>query len=86
MYVAALDTILSAMKGKRIFDRFGFNLPEKPKSDLSPTQLLSHFKQWEYNSAIAYWQNVYNAEVLIEYKLPSDLVGMLSNNVNSDLL
>jgi len=86
MYVAALDTILAAMKGKRIFDRFGFNLPEKAKNNISTTQLLSDFQQWEYNPALANWQNIYNAEVLTDYKLPSDLAAMLSNNVNSYLL
>ena len=29
VYLKALGTILYAMKGKRIFDRFGFNLSEE---------------------------------------------------------
>jgi len=29
IYVRALDNILSAMEGIRIFERFGFNLPRK---------------------------------------------------------
>ena len=86
MYVAALDNILSAMKGKRIFDCFGFHLPIKEKITFSPTQLLSEYNQWEYNSNRADWQNVNSTEVLTNYKLPSDLAAMLSNNVNSDLL
>lgn len=28
IYIAALDTIFTAMKGRRIFERFGFNLPK----------------------------------------------------------
>jgi len=35
IYDRALDNILVAMKGKRIFERFGFNLPEKHKSILT---------------------------------------------------
>ena len=30
IYARALDNILGAMKGKRKFERFGFNLPEQP--------------------------------------------------------
>ena len=29
IYAHALDNILFAMKGKRIFERFGFNLPQQ---------------------------------------------------------
>ncbi|GAA3515309.1 hypothetical protein GCM10022393_31620 [Aquimarina addita] len=32
IYIKALDTMLMAMKGKRIFDRFGFNLPKQKKN------------------------------------------------------
>ena len=31
IYARALDNILVAMKGKRIFERFGFNLPKQQK-------------------------------------------------------
>lgn len=85
MYIAALDTILSAMKGKRIFDRFGFNLPEKEKSNFYTTQLLSDFNQWEFNPALANWQNVKNTEVLTDYQIPSQLEAILNSNINKEL-
>ncbi|TWP23449.1 hypothetical protein ETU10_06890 [Apibacter muscae] len=31
IYIQALDAIFTAMKGKRIFERFGFNLPKQPR-------------------------------------------------------
>ena len=44
IYVKAYHNIISAMKGKRIFDRFGFNLPrgKKPEGNL---KLLTEFKE-----------------------------------------
>ena len=51
----ALNTILIAMKDKRIFDRFGFNVPQQEKITRIPSKLLSNYNEWEYNLKIGDW-------------------------------
>ncbi len=84
VYVKALYNIFKAMKGTRIFDRFGFDLPEinieKPRA-----KLLNHFEEWEYNINTTDWENVYTAEVLTGYKIPSPLIALLTNNINDSI-
>jgi len=47
IYVNALDEILKAMKGKRLFDRFGFNLPKQNHSEASQ-KFVDKFIEWEF--------------------------------------
>lgn len=42
----ALYTILNAMKSKRIFDRFGFNLTAEVKTKHCPSTLLENFREF----------------------------------------
>lgn len=51
-----LNNIFDALKGKRIFERFGFNTSkiEKPKCKAI---ILNDAKRWEYNSKISDWEN-----------------------------
>lgn len=86
IYIAALYTILDAMKGKRIFDRFGFDIPKTNKTQLSNTKILSNYENWEFVPEIADWQNTTTLQTLTDYKPPSYLQAMLINNVNSSLL
>ncbi|MBU2904692.1 protein rep [Arenibacter algicola] len=85
IYAKALDTILTAMKGKRIFDRFGFNLPKSIAKHRPQAKLLSNFKEWEYNPKIGDWESTSTAEVLTGYKAPSHLQAILDNNINANL-
>tara|TARA_R110002012_G_scaffold11112_7_gene49973 strand:+ start:63565 stop:64593 length:1029 start_codon:yes stop_codon:yes gene_type:complete len=85
IYLRALDTILTAMKGKRIFDRFGFNAPKNYKPKYTPAKLLSNFSEWEYNTERSDWIDALTGEVLTEYKIPSHLQAILENNINKDL-
>ena len=85
IYIKALDTILIAMKGKRIFDRFGFNLPKQTKKQKFSAKLLSSYQEWEYNPKTSDWENVANGECLSGYKVPSHLYAMLHNNIDDIL-
>ena len=49
IYVKALNNILMAMKGKRIFDRFGFDLHDNDASNRTGAKLLFDFDEWQYN-------------------------------------
>ena len=82
VYLKALGTILYAMKGKRIFDRFGFNLPEEKKHERTPTKLLTKYKEWEYNIEASNWMNNSTGEMLSDYKISSYLEAILSENIN----
>ncbi len=85
IYVKALDTILSAMKGKRIFDRFGFNCHKKIKKERPKAKLLSNFKEWEFDPSSADWVNNRSDEVLTGYELSTQLETMLECNINTAL-
>jgi hypothetical protein len=86
IYIKALNTILTAMKGKRIFDRFGFNLPKCTNPKLTPAKLLSDYNEWEYDMTSADWVNVRTGEKLAGYELPSYLYSILENNINDSIL
>ncbi len=83
IYIKALDTILTAMKGKRIFDRFGFNLPKITNTQKSKTKLLLNYNEWEYNLKTSDWQNVTTGECLSGYNTPSHLQALLENNIDN---
>lgn len=85
IYIRALNNILVSMKGKRIFDRFGFNAPRNEYEKKTSAKLLSSFEEWEYNSKSNDWENIVTGELLSGYKLPSHLHALLENNINSDL-
>ncbi|GAA0723862.1 hypothetical protein GCM10009430_27750 [Aquimarina litoralis] len=84
VYAKALYNIFKAIKGARIFDRFGFDLPER-NIEKPQVKLLSHFEEWEYNIDTTDWVNVYTTEVLTGYKIPSPLIALLTNNINDSI-
>ncbi|PCJ66091.1 MAG: hypothetical protein COA58_08435 [Bacteroidetes bacterium] len=84
IYVKALDNILTAMKGKRIFDRFGFNLPKESASKTTFTW-LSNYEKWSFSEKHTDWINKATGEGLTGYKKPSELAFLLNNCINSDL-
>jgi len=83
IYLKALDTILSAMKGKRIFDRFGFNAPNENKPQQYPAKLLADYIEWEYDVKNSDWIDTGTGEVFTDYKMPSHLQAILENNINN---
>ncbi len=73
------------MKGKRIFDRFGFNSPKKKIKQKFSAKLLSNYNEWEYNSKTCDWENVATGELLSGYEIPSHLQAILANGINEVL-
>lgn len=82
IYVSALDTIFKAMKGKRIFDRFGFNIEKKTVIEINEPQPVTDYKQWEFNPKLSDWQNVATDEVLTGYKPDHHLTAILTNCID----
>lgn len=85
IYLKALDSILTAMKGKRIFDRFGFDLPKLTIQKATKHQLLTKYDEWEYNSEISDWENVMTGERFSGYEISGSLQAILENNINTTL-
>lgn len=77
IFVKALDVILNAMKGKRIFDRFGFNLPKKNNKEKNTAKLLLDYSPWEYDIKSSDWLNVSTGDFLSGYSPPSHLQALL---------
>lgn len=81
IYIAALDNIFQGMNGLRVFERFGFNLPAKPKKE-NKTRVISDFKEWEFAPEVYDWINVENGKRLSGYILNADLEFLLFNRLN----
>lgn len=83
IYVSALDNILTAMKGIRIFERFGFNAEKKEEITIKEPQPVYNSEQWEFNPHLFDWQNTATAEVLTGYKPKPQLTALLSNCIDT---
>ncbi len=84
IYVAALDNILTAMKGKRIFERFGFNSEQEKAFKITELQAVTKYTEWEYIPSKSDWQNVNScAEVLTGFKPKPQLSAILANCIDS---
>lgn len=86
IYASALDNILQAMKDHRIFDRFGFNLPQIEKTEIQDSiQLISEYEEWSFNPAVSDWENIENDEKLSGYFPPEELVKMITEQIDVEL-
>ena len=81
IYVNALDEILIAMKGKRLFDRFGFNLPKQKRSEAS-LKFIDKFIEWEFQSDSADWVDIETGEKLTGFIEPLELSYLLDSCVD----
>ena len=85
IYVSALDNILSAMKGKRIFERFGFNVIKLEAKVITEPKIVTNFEELQFNPSVCDWQNVNTEEFLSGYKPNSQLISILQECVNVTL-
>ncbi len=85
IYARALDNILQAMEGHRVFDRFGFNLPKTVPQPIEPAKLLTQFDEWKFNPLLSDWENTENDEVLASYYPAAELLQMLGFQVDKEL-
>jgi len=83
IYARALDNILVAMKGYRIFDRFGFNLP--PKEENRSTKVVVDFENWTFPNDCADWVNDETGEALTGYLPPLQLSYLLNDCIDKNL-
>lgn len=82
VYVSAMYNILSAMRHHRLFERFGFNLPQEPIIKIMPKKLLE-YDLWTYDSRNADWFSEQTGQVLANYIMDVKLKHLLSNNIDT---
>ena len=82
IYAAAHYNIFEAMKGLRIFERFGFNLPKGSKTNPVGARVVREYSEWIFLPEYHDWQNVENELVLTAYNPPSQLQRLLDNNID----
>ena len=77
IYTRALDNILVAMKDKRIFERFGFNLPQQ-QPQKQTTKLVENFETWLFPIDASDWINPETGKALTGYLPPVQINYLLS--------
>jgi hypothetical protein len=83
IYARALDNILVAMKGKRIFERFGFNLPIQQQQTKS-TKVVVDFENWTFPKDSSDWVNSETGEALTGFLPPLGLSYLLNECINTE--
>lgn len=71
------------MKGKRIFERFGFNAERTEPTVIIEPKLITNFEEWEFNPKVCDWENVDNEKKLSGYKPNTQLTSILENSINT---
>jgi len=85
IYVAALDNIFTAMKGVRIFERFGFDLPKDAQPKQSKATAIKEYYEWVYDANYFDWLNTENELTLSGYDPEAKLLDLLENCVDTAL-
>ena len=83
IYAAAMYNVIEAMKGRRIFDRFGFNVPKVDKKRKEP-RLVGDYKEWEFAPEVFDWINTEDCRRLSGYILPMELEDLIFHKVDCE--
>lgn len=82
VYISALDNILSAMAGTRIFDRFGFDLNHHNVPKGNKGKVLTEYDAWEYFQDLSDWVNPDTGEKLTNFHVSRELKDILLNRID----
>lgn len=82
LYSVALYNILKAMKGKRIFERFGFNLPQDTPRKLTTKTVLFNYDSWTFDLKKNDWINERTGKGLTGHILSAEISALFEKNVN----
>lgn len=85
IYAKALYSILVAMQGLRLFDRFGFNLPKGSKKKSSTIQTLHDYRDYIFEPAKADWVDSESGTPLTEFVADPKTEYLLENCINREL-
>lgn len=81
VFAAALYNIFNAMKGLRIFERFGFNLPKEEIVKPAAVSLVKDYQVWEYDLKRFDWFN-FSGKKLTDFDPVSQLIELLTNKID----
>lgn len=84
IYTAALSNIFDGMKGLRIFDRFGFDLPKDAAKITTNAQVVNEYYEWEFSPEHFDWCNVDNELVLSAFAPTAGLSHILTNCIDTN--
>jgi hypothetical protein len=82
IYVAALDNIFQAMKGIRIFERFGFNLPQG-NPETGQMLAVNNYDEWVFDASRFDWCNTAGNGVLSNFNPLPALLELLENRIDT---
>ena len=84
IYISAFYNIMVAMRGRRIFERFGFNLPQPGPTNTEYTE-LEQCEKWIFNQRLYDCQDAKSEKSLSGYLPSSVLVDLLNNGIDTEL-
>lgn len=85
IYASALYNILSAMKGHRLYQNFGFNLTKELATKKRTTKTITNYQELDYDNKLSDWVDREKDEVLTGYIPDLELLGILEYNINVEL-
>jgi hypothetical protein len=83
IYAAALNNIFTAMKGCRIFERFGFNLPQQERQ--RKISVATDYQEWIFDDTFFDWIQAETGNPLSGFCPQHSLVNLLEYNINKEL-
>ncbi|NQU52461.1 MAG: protein rep [Bacteroidetes bacterium] len=85
VYISALYNILNSMRGIRLFDRFGFNLPKEANKNSLQTSTILEYEELSYHSDIMDWVNEKTGETLSGFTPDQELMNLLNHRIDINL-
>ena len=82
IYMKAMYNIISAMKGERIFERFGFNLPKNENNAL--IKEVTDYDSWLYDPKNSDWFSEISGQAFSNYKVDASLQDLLMNRIDTN--
>ena len=72
------------MKGLRLIDRFGFNLPKGSDNKEKVSQIVEEYQIWEYDAQSMDWVSDEIESTLSAYNPSAELLQILKEHIDTD--
>lgn len=83
IYAVALFNILNAMKGRHLFEHFGFKIPVSSKEKCEAIKLTDP-EDWKYDQRKLDWENKETDKVLTNF-IPSPELMRMSSDIDFEI-
>ncbi len=84
IYAKALDTIFTALKNIRVFERFGFNLPQQ-QNNKTESKLITNYQEWIFDPYSHDWINTNNEQPLTSFSIKPELDYILNKYIDKEV-